>query len=47
MTAVAARLLVEVGFLEDIVELLEDKEQVILYGPPGTCKTYLAQELAK
>ena len=40
-------LLVEVGFLEDIVELLEDKGQVILYGPPGTGKTYLAQELAK
>ena len=47
LTAVAARLLVEVGFLEDIVELLEDKGQVILYGPPGTGKTYVAQELAK
>ena len=47
LAAVAARLLVEVGFLEDIVELLEDKGQVILYGPPGTGKTYLAQELVK
>ena len=47
LAAVATRLLVEVGFLEDIVELLEDKGQVILYGPPGTGKTYLAQELAK
>ena len=47
LAAVAARLLVEVGFVEDIVELLEDKRQVILYGPPGTGKTYLAQELAK
>ena len=43
----AKRLLVDVGFLEDIVELLEDKGQVILYGPPGTGKTYLARELAK
>ena len=32
--------------LDDIVELLEDKGQVILYGPPGTGKTYLALRLA-
>ena len=43
----AAKLLVDVEFLEDIVSLLEDKGQVILYGPPGTGKTYLARELAK
>ena len=44
---VAAKdLLVEHGFLKDIVELLRDKGQVILYGPPGTGKTYLAQRLA-
>ena len=42
----AERLLVPSGFLEDIVDLLDDKGQVILYGPPGTGKTYLAQELA-
>lgn len=35
----------DVGFLHKIVELLEDKKQVILYGPPGTGKTYLAQRL--
>ena len=45
---VAAKdLLVDRRFLDDIVELLEDKGQVILYGPPGTGKTYLAQRLAK
>ena len=44
----AAELLIDdVDFLEDIVELLQDKGQVILYGPPGTGKTYLARELAK
>jgi hypothetical protein len=32
--------------LDDIVDLLEDKKQVILYGPPGTGKTYLAKTLA-
>ncbi len=39
-------LLIDVEFLEDIVELLQDKGQVILYGPPGTGKTYLARALA-
>ena len=43
----AEDLLVDRSFLDDIVELLEDKGQVILYGPPGTGKTYLAQRLAK
>ncbi len=35
------------GFLQEIVELLEDKKQVIFQGPPGTGKTYVAQELAE
>ena len=43
----AQDLLCGVEFLNDIVELLEDKGQVILYGPPGTGKTYLAQRLAQ
>lgn len=42
----AADLFVERTFLEEIVQLLEDKGQVILYGPPGTGKTYLARRLA-
>jgi 5-methylcytosine-specific restriction enzyme B len=41
----AAELFVERTFLEEIVQLLEDKGQVILYGPPGTGKTYLARRL--
>ena len=47
LTELADELLIDVDFLEDIVELLQDKGQVILYGPPGTGKTYLARELAK
>ena len=43
----AEDLLCGVGFLYEIVELLEDKGQVILYGPPGTGKTYFAQRVAK
>ncbi len=48
LSELAAELLIDdVAFLEDIVDLLQDKGQVILYGPPGTGKTYLARELAK
>ena len=47
LAELADELLVDGGFLKDIVDLLEDKGQVILYGPPGTGKTYLARALAK
>ncbi len=43
----ARELLCDVGFLNDVVALLEDKRQVVLYGPPGTGKTFFAQRLAK
>lgn len=33
--------------LQEIVDLLQTRQQVVLYGPPGTGKTYLAKELAK
>ena len=33
--------------LDEIVQLLDDKRQVVLYGPPGTGKTYLALRLAR
>ena len=42
----AEDLLCGVEFLSDVVELLEDKGQVILYGPPGTGKTHFARGLA-
>ncbi|HEX8433395.1 MAG TPA: AAA family ATPase [Longimicrobium sp.] len=38
-------LLVEPGFMADMVEMLRERKQVILYGPPGTGKTYLARAL--
>ena len=47
LSNLAAELLISVKFLDDIVDRLKDKGQVILYGPPGTGKTHLAQELAK
>ena len=43
----AEELLIDREFLEDVVELLKDKGQVIFYGPPGTGKTYLARKLAE
>jgi MoxR-like ATPase len=33
-------------FLDEVVQLLRDKGQIIFYGPPGTGKTYVARELA-
>ena len=30
-----------------MIELLEEKKQVILYGPPGTGKTYVAKKIAE
>jgi 5-methylcytosine-specific restriction protein B len=37
---------VDRAVLEELVELLADKGQLILYGPPGTSKTFIAKRLA-
>jgi 5-methylcytosine-specific restriction protein B len=42
----ADRLHVERDWLQDCVDLLRDRRQLIFYGPPGTGKTYLAQGIA-
>ena len=47
IAAAAIGLHIDRAVLDEIVELLEDKGQVVLYGPPGTGKTYLAVRLAK
>ena len=47
LAALAQRTYLTEEFLNEIVELLEDKKQVIFQGPPGTGKTYVAQELAE
>ncbi len=33
--------------LQEIVDLLQTRQQIVLYGPPGTGKTYLAKKLAE
>ncbi|MFF0546793.1 AAA family ATPase [Nocardia thailandica] len=43
----ADRLHVPYTWLQECVELLRDRPQLIFYGPPGTGKTYLAQALAE
>ena len=45
--AFADRLLIGLGWLNETVDLLREKRQLILYGPPGTGKTYIAQALAE
>nr|BFE28504.1 hypothetical protein GCM10010200_007550 [Actinomadura rugatobispora] len=43
----ARKLLVGHGWLQECVELLRERPQMIFYGPPGTGKTFLARELAR
>lgn len=45
--ALAAKLLIDLDWLNATIDLLREKGQLILYGPPGTGKTYLAQALAE
>jgi 5-methylcytosine-specific restriction enzyme B len=39
-------LLLPIPWLNEVIDLLREKRQIVLYGPPGTGKTYLAQGLA-
>ncbi|MCF8608903.1 AAA family ATPase [Gordonia sp. HY285] len=43
----AARLHVPEDWLQECIDLLRDRPQLIFYGPPGTGKTYLAKEIAR
>ncbi|WP_353951943.1 AAA family ATPase [Knoellia sp. S7-12] len=43
----ASQLHIDIGWLDNCIELLRDRPQLVFYGPPGTGKTYLAQALAR
>ena len=46
LEALSTQLLLDLNFLQDTKNLLDDKGQVIFQGPPGTGKTYAARQLA-
>jgi 5-methylcytosine-specific restriction protein B len=35
------------GWIDEVVDLLGEKRQIVFYGPPGTGKTFIAQALAE
>lgn len=43
----ARKLNVERGHLQEVIRLLQTRQQVVFYGPPGTGKTYLGTAIAK
>ncbi|QBS40529.1 McrB family protein [Nocardia sp. CS682] len=45
--ALAERLFMSKAWLQQCIDLLKDRPQLIFYGPPGTGKTYLAKALAE
>lgn len=45
--ALAAKLHMPREALQEIIDLLQSRQQLVLYGPPGTGKTYLAQAIAE
>jgi hypothetical protein len=44
--SLSARVYMPVAWLQNVLDLLSEKRQLIFYGPPGTGKTYVAQAIA-
>lgn len=47
MSDLASDLYLDEPFLDTVVQLLQEKKQVVFQGPPGTGKTYVARALAE
>jgi hypothetical protein len=47
LLGLADELLIDASYLQKLVQLLDDKRQIVLYGPPGTGKTFVAHRLAQ
>ena len=45
--ALAGQVYLPQDWLQEVIDLLVEKRQLIFYGPPGTGKTFLAQRLAE
>ena len=45
--ALATATCMPVPALQEIIDLLQIRQQIVLYGPPGTGKTYLAKKLSE
>lgn len=45
--AEADELLIDQSWADELVELLNERKQLVFYGPPGTGKTYLAHKIAE
>ena len=43
----AADLHTELTWLQEVIDVLQSRQQIVFYGPPGTGKTYLAQAIAE
>jgi 5-methylcytosine-specific restriction protein B len=45
--ALATKLFIPRPAIQEIIDLLQTRQQLVLYGPPGTGKTFLAQAIAE
>jgi 5-methylcytosine-specific restriction protein B len=45
--AVAERVHMPLAWLQEVIDVLQERQQIVFYGPPGTGKTFLAQEIAR
>jgi 5-methylcytosine-specific restriction protein B len=45
--ALAERVHMPLAWLREVIDVLQERQQIVFYGPPGTGKTFLAQEIAR